>query len=199
MTADEQHIHFVTGRLAEHAVRSIVAQVAEQQRFAYSISVLPITVAALMTPRWLLRHLQIPDVATRVLLPGHLLDDLQELRQASTDIVECGPRDIRDLPLFFGAQSQPVTDYGPHSIEIIAEINHANRLSNEELLTHAQRLVAEGADTIDLGCTPGQRWTTVGEAVERLVDLELRVSIDSFDPWEVAQACRAGASLVLSV
>ena len=45
-----EHIHFVTGRLAEHALARVVAQTAATAGFAYSIDVLPITVAALMTP-----------------------------------------------------------------------------------------------------------------------------------------------------
>ena len=68
-----ESIHFVTGRLAESSVREIVHQLAEQHGFHYSIDVLPITVAALMTPKWLMRHLKIPSEATKVLLPGYLL------------------------------------------------------------------------------------------------------------------------------
>ena len=52
---------------------------------------------------------------------------------------------------------------------------------------------------IDLGCDPGTTWTQVGDAVAALRDKGLRVSIDSFDPAEVATAVAAGAELVLSV
>lgn len=52
---------------------------------------------------------------------------------------------------------------------------------------------------IDIGCDPSSRWLDVGPAVARLVDLGFAVSIDSFDAWEAAEACRHGASLVLSV
>ena len=58
---------------------------------------------------------------------------------------------------------------------------------------------AQGADVIDLGCDPGTTWTEVGDAVAALRDRGLRVSIDSFDPAEVALAVAAGAELVLSV
>ncbi len=199
MSSDRQHIHFVTGRLAEQAVREIVARVAEEVDFDYSISVLPITVAALMTPKWLLRHIAIPAAADRCLLPGHLQSELSIIQQVLGTQVDCGPRDIRDLPMFFGGKRQRDASYGQYSIEIIAEINHADRLSPQELSDTAQRLVLDGADIIDLGCTPGVRWQLVGDAVQRLVDLNLRVSIDSFDSWEVARACRSGAELVLSV
>ncbi len=199
MSSDRQHIHFVTGRLAEQAVREIVERCAKEFEFDYSIGVLPITVAALMTPKWLLRHIKIPEDADRCLLPGHLQHQLSTIQSVLGTHVDCGPRDIRDLPTFFGGKRQRDASYGQHSIEIIAEINHAARLTPQELLDTAQQLVADGADIIDLGCTPGVRWQLVGDAVQRLVDLNLRVSIDSFDSWEVSRACRAGAELVLSV
>lgn len=60
-------------------------------------------------------------------------------------------------------------------------------------------MAADGADVIDLGSTPGARWETVADRVRALRDEGLRVSIDSFDEWEVRQAVGAGAELVLSV
>ncbi len=65
------HYHFVTGRLAESAVRETVRSLASKYGFAYSIGVMPITVAALMTPRWLRRHLEVPIEATHLILPGY--------------------------------------------------------------------------------------------------------------------------------
>jgi dihydropteroate synthase-like protein len=197
--ATTQHILFVTGRLAEQAVRDRVASLADKFHFAYSIQVLPITVAALMTPKFLMRHLQIPADIDRVILPGYLADHLAELRLQCDVRLECGPRDIRDLPIFFGEESTNRDGYGDHSITILAEINHAPKLSLEQLLHAARRYRDEGADLIDLGCTPGHRWLHVADAVRALREEGLRVSIDSFDSREVADACRAGAELVLSV
>ena len=65
------HIHFVTGRLAEHSLRAVVAELAPRVGFEYTIDVLPITVAALMTPEWIARHVQVSAEATQVLLPGY--------------------------------------------------------------------------------------------------------------------------------
>lgn len=194
-----QHYHFVTGRLAESAVRSVVSDLSNKMGFAYSIDVLPITVAALMTGRWLLRHVQVPDQATKVVLPGYLLPDL-DLVQASFSVpVFCGPKNIQDLPQFFGKDTQRPDDYGAYDIQIIAEINHADRLTLNQLELQARQLSQQGADTIDLGCSPGHRWLDIATATTHLKQLGLRVSVDSFDPWEVAQACSAGAELVLSV
>jgi len=197
--APREHIHFVTGRLAEHAVRSIVEQVSSSVGFTYTIDVLPITVAALMTPKWLLRHVSVPPQATRVIVPGYLNEGVDALTVELQVRVESGPRDIRDLPEFFGKKRTLDASVNDYSIEIIAEINHAPRLTMDELVTVAQRLRSDGADIIDVGCDPGRQWLQVGDAVQRLRELGLRVSIDSFDSQEVVQACTAGAELVLSV
>ena len=41
-------------------LQNIIGELASEHGFAYSINVMPITVAALMTPRWIRRHLEIP-------------------------------------------------------------------------------------------------------------------------------------------
>lgn len=200
----QESIHFVTGRLAEPALREIVEQLSQKHRFAYSIDVLPITVAALMTPKWLLRHLDVPASATRVMLPGYLAPHLAEIRQGLSEklgaiSIDCGPKDVRDLPTLFGSKRHRSEDFGHYQIEIIAEINYAPRLQQRTLVAEAQRLVHQGANRIDLGCEPGTKWNEVASAVRAIRDLGIAVSIDSFDPWEVEQAVRNGANLVLSV
>lgn len=197
--SSREHIHFVTGRLAERAVRAIVQQVSDQVGFTFSIDVLPITVAALMTAKWLLRHIEIPHKASRVVVPGYLNEATSELTQTLGIQVDAGPRDIRDLPEFFGKNRGFEDNLSNFNIEIIAEINHAPRLTSEQLLKTALELRNSGADIIDIGCEPGARWLQVGDAIKLLRDSNLRVSIDSFDANEVRDACSSGAELVLSV
>lgn len=201
MSSDQypESIHFVTGKLAEPALREIVASIAIKQGFEYTIDVLPITVAALMTPQWLLKHMRIPEHATRVVLPGYLQTGIDEIRSAVSTPIECGPKDVRDLPILFGRKRFKGDDYGQFSIEIIAEINYAPRLSIEALIAQARRLVSDGADRVDLGCEPGLRWSQVADAVKTLRDLGIALSIDTFDTWEASAAIAAGATLVLSV
>jgi dihydropteroate synthase-like protein len=199
MSNPAEHFHFVTGRLAELSVRTTVSELAKQLQFEYSISVLPITVAALMNANWLLKHLTVPAEATQLVLPGYLDRELDAIQQQISIPVRCGPKNIRDLPLFFGLGSRRNEQYGGYSIEIIAEINHADRLGLDELLKVAQGLKADGADVIDLGCSPDNTWRSIGTAVKELKDLGLRVSVDSFNSEEVAAGCKAGAELVLSV
>ncbi len=159
-------------------------------------SSLPITVAALMTPKWLLRHIQVPESASRVVLPGYLAEGVEEIRSALDCRIEIGPKDIRDLGLHFGKSRQWKPIMAATRSEIIAEINYAARLSIAQLQVAAQQLVADGANWVDLGCEPGSRWTNVAQAVRSLRDLGIRCSIDSFDPWRSASSsrrCRTGA------
>jgi dihydropteroate synthase-like protein len=112
--------------------------------------------------------------------------------------VERGPRDLRELPAFFGRQ-QLTQEYGAYDIEIIAEINHCPRLSMAEIREAARSLAADGANVIDVGCDPEGPWSAVGDAARMLRDDGYRVSIDSLDVREIGPAVKAGAELVLSV
>ena len=199
VTADRSRIHFVTGRLAEHSLRQALDRLAPRAGFDFSVQVMPITVAALMTTPWIAKRLQVPAGTTRVQIPGACRGPLEAFAEATPLPVERGPEDLRALDEFFGQKSRDLSGYGRHDIEIIAEINHAPRLAWPDLLAEARRLAAAGADRIDVGCDPGDRWTGAGDAVRMLVAEGFRVSIDSFDTAEVAEAARAGADLVLSV
>jgi len=199
VTADRPRIHFVTGRLAEHSLRQVLERLAPRAGFDWSVQVMPITVAALMTTPWIAKRLEVPPGTTRIQIPGGCRGPLEACAEVTPLPVERGPEDLRALDEFFGQKSRDLTGYGRHDIEIIAEINHAPRLAAADLLAEARRLAAAGADRIDVGCDPGDRWAGVGDAVRSLVDSGFRVSIDSFDPVEVAAAVRAGADLVLSV
>lgn len=192
-------ILFVTGRLAEPALRQILDELAPSAGFEPEVAVLPISVAALLTPRWVARHLLVPEGVDRVILPGHCRGDLSEVERVAGVPVELGPEDLRDLPRLFGKADARRNGYGAHDIEILAEINHAPRLARADLIAIAEHYRSEGADLIDVGCDPGSRWPGVGPAVEALKARGLRVSIDSFDHDEVRDAVSAGAELVLSV
>ncbi|MCA9169561.1 MAG: dihydropteroate synthase, partial [Planctomycetales bacterium] len=198
--AAKPHWQFVTGKLAATALREVIEPLAAAGGFDYSIQVLPITVAALMTPAWIAKRLTVTSGATTIMVPGYCDGDLSPLHALTAVPIVVGPRDLRGIPDFMGVAGQPTrSGYGDHDIEILAEINHAPRLPASELLTLAKSLAADGADVIDLGCQPGERWADVGDVVRRLQDHGLRVSIDSFDPHEIAAATTAGAELVLSV
>lgn len=192
------HIHFVTGKLAETSLRSVLAQLAPKAGFEYSVQVLNITVAALMTADWIANRIQVPPKATQVMVTGYCRGDLKLIEEAAKVPVVLGPKDLRQLPDWFD-QPALADDYGKYDVEIIAEINHAPSFTLEEILAEAHELSAAGADRIDVGCDPGTIWTGVADCVKALCDEGLRVSVDSLEPKEIALAAKAGASLVLSV
>lgn len=192
-------ILFVTGRLAEPSLRDVLARL-EPAEFEARVEVLGISVAALMHVEWVARKLpKVPADVTRVILPGWCQGDLTRLQTQWQKPVQLGPKDVRDLPEMFGRKDRPPADLSTYTIEILAEINHAPKLSDSALVAEALRLKADGADLIDLGCIPGETWSEIGTATQRLRDLGLRVSVDSFNRVEVEAAVRAGAELVLSV
>jgi dihydropteroate synthase len=196
---EREHIHFVTGRLAEYALRSTVEPLAAAIGFDYSVAVMPISVAALMTPAWIARHIAPPPETTRILLPGYCQGDTGPIAERVQARIEFGPRDLRLLPEFFGRSGGPQHPYGDYDIQILAEINHAPRLTLDQIRSQARQLADDGADLIDVGCEPGDPWPGVGDCVRALRADGHRVSIDSWNPAEIEPAVCAGAELVLSV
>jgi dihydropteroate synthase len=194
--APPRHILFVTGKLAEPALRRVLDEM--QPPFQADVAVMRITVAALMTTPWIARHLEVPPGTDLVLIPGLCEGDVAVLRDKFGVAVEKGPKDLRQIPRYFG-QAAVAADYGDYRIEILAEINNAPRLSRREIITAAEYFRASGADLIDLGCTPGLPFPELGDVVRELRGAGLRVSIDSFDPAEIRSAVAAGAEMVLSL
>lgn len=192
-------IVFVTGKLATGALEPIVRRLADSLDFDFQIITAKISVAALITPDWLIGKLQIPPGATRIILPGLCSGPLENLQRHVGEIpIERGPKDLRELPDYF-RQPRAAETYGASDIEILAEINNADRLSIAELIAQADGYRDSGADRIDLGCSPGATWTEIADAVRELKSRGFRLSVDSFNAFEVAAATRAGAELVLSV
>ena len=193
-----ERILFVTGRLAEASLRELLTTLAPKVGFEYDVAVLGISVAALMSVDFVSRKLNAPSAVDRVLLPGWCGGDLDSLTQKFGTRFERGPKDLFDLPEYFGGRAKTPPDLSQYDIDILAEINHAPRLSDQELLAQAEKYRRDGANVIDLGCIPDEPWSRVGEVTRRLCSEGFRVSIDSFDRNEVETAIDAGAELVLS-
>ena len=187
---------FVTGRLAEPALRRVLGGM--EAPFESEVAVMKITVAALMTTPWIARSLEVPADTDLVLLPGLVEGDTAVLSDKFGVRVEKGPKDLREIPGYFG-QAAVAAEYGGHDIEILAEINNAPKLSREAIRAAAEYFRESGADVIDVGCTPGLPFPALDEVVRELRGSGFRISVDSFDPGEIRTAVDAGAELVLSV
>lgn len=194
----ESIILFVTGRLAEARLRDVVTDISAKCGFRFEIAVPGIQVAALLHTNLLLKRLTVPAYIDRVIVPGWCLGDLEELTRHFGKPFERGPRDLHDLPEFFGLGKRRTADLSRYSIEIIAEINHATRIPMADLLREARSLVTAGANMIDVGGVPGESSCRIRDIVNALRDEGIRVSIDSFDRSEVEQAVESGAELILS-
>ena len=196
MTSEPQRVLFVTGLLAEPALRNTLAGMAAP--FAWDVAALRITVAALMTTTWIARHLTVDKGVDLVLIPGLCEGDPAVIQDTVGVPVAKGPADLREIPRYFG-RATAARDYGAWDIEILAEINNAPRMTREAVRQEAEHYRASGADVIDIGCTPGRPFPELGDVVRELVAAGMRVSIDSFDVDEIRTAVQAGASFVLSV
>ena len=187
---------FVTGKLAEPALRRVLAEA--DLPFETDVAVMRITVAALMTTDWIARLIEPPSGVDLVMIPGLCEGDIGVIGEKTGVRVERGPKDLREIPQYFG-RAAAARDYGAWDIEILAEINNAPRLTRDQIRTAAEYYRSSGADIIDIGCTPGLEFPEIGDVVRDLVTSGLRISIDTFDSQEIRTAVEAGAELVLSV
>ena len=186
----------VTGKLAAPLLADTMRRA--EPDFAYEIAVMKISVAALMTPDWLARFLEVPPGTDLVLLPGRMQGDVTPLREHFGIAVEKGPKDLQEIPEHFGL-ARVRESYGAYDITILAEIHNAASLTVEEIRQRAAYYAGEGAEIIDVGCSPGKPFPHLADVVRALRDDGHRVSIDTFERDEIRTAVGAGAELVLSV
>ena len=129
-----RRVLFVTGKLAEPALRRVLGEM--EPPFEAGVAVMKITVAALMTTPWIARFLEVPAGTDLVLIPGLCEGDTAVLTERFGVRVEKGPKDLREIPRYFG-QAAIAPDYGGYTIELLAEINNAPKLTREEIRASA--------------------------------------------------------------
>jgi dihydropteroate synthase len=192
-----ERLLFLTGHLAAPRLRRTLESLGPVD-FSWEIADVGVKVAALMTDAIIRRRLRPPLPADRVIFPGRAGLDAEALSAHFGVPFERGPDEIADLP-FYLTRRAAQADLSQYDITIFAEIVDAAKLEPEALLARARALAAEGADVIDLGCSPGLPFPHLEAMIARLQAEGLRVSVDSGDPDELARAIRAGADYVLSL
>ena len=192
-----EHIVFLTGHLASPALERVL-QGLQDAPFTWEVRDLGLQVAALMTGEMIRRRLAAPVQADRVIVPGRCRGDLEALSQHFGMPVQRGPDELKDLPRFFNREAQAVA-LDDYTTAIFAEIVDAPRLTVAQIVERGQRLAADGANVIDLGCLPETRFDHLAEAVQALKAAGLAVSVDSVDAQELLRGGRAGADYLLSL
>jgi dihydropteroate synthase len=186
---------FITGRLAEPALRAVLAELGIE----HQIAVMNISVAALMTTRWIAKRLRVPERVDNIVIPGLCEGDVDTLAQAAGLPVRKGPADVRALPEWYGREAIKA-QLGERDVRVFAEINDVESLSREQVIDRALAYQADGADVIDLGLSLERPWLDEGPAtIAALRERGLSLSIDTLDPEHIRMADAAGVDYVLSL
>lgn len=197
MAVDAVPALFVTGQLAKEPLERTLE--AMRPAFPWSVAALRAKVAALLTTDTLKRNLR-PAASTGIIyLPGLCQADTEALSTHFERPVRKGPKDLRDLPEFFGGPAEAYDPQGPHDLTLLAEINDVHRLDDRALIERARRYRDDGADVIDLGCSPEHPLADLGRKVRLLRAEGHRVSIDTFNEREALDGDAAGAEFLLSL
>ncbi|MEI6707849.1 MAG: DUF6513 domain-containing protein [Methylococcales bacterium] len=191
-----EHILFLTGRLAEKQLRSILAKM--QPEFTYTVHILGVKVAALMTTEMIARRLTDTFCADRIIIPGRCRGDLVALSEILGVPVERGPEEVKDLPQYFGKKAQQA-DLNQYKVKIFAEITDAATISIEEVLNRAEYYRHNGADVIDIGCLPSTDFPNLELIIQTLKQRGFMVSIDSLEADDLLRGGKAGADYLLSL
>lgn len=187
---------FVTGKLASGALQDTLSGM--NPNFPYEIAVLPITVAALMQPSFIAKHLPSGIDFDFVMVPGWVRGDLKIIEDKTGSKVILGPKDLKDIPFFFGQKRQK-ENYGEYELKIFAEIVDAPLLSLEEIIARAEYYRSSGADIIDLGWPTEGSFENIEKVLTVLKEKGFQVSLDTFNEKDILRASAVGFDYLLSV
>ena len=192
-----ERILFLTGRLAHDSLCRELEGL-EKKDFSCRVHQLGLQVAGLMTADMIRRRLAEPGDAQRILVPGLCGGEVEALSRVYGVPVERGPKDLKDLPEYFGTAGRRL-DLSGRRVTIFAEIVDAPHMRIGQILERAAACRADGADVIDLGCLPGVAFPHLQDAVAALKHEGHVVSVDSLEPRELLRGAGAGADYLLSL
>jgi dihydropteroate synthase-like protein len=187
---------FVTGKLAAQSLRDVLEKASTEMD--YALTVLPISVAALMDTNFIAKHLTKAEGCDEVMIPGLCKGDPGVIEQKLGVKVILGPKSLKDVPACLGMERQ-LEGYGEHRVKIFAEIADAYKLNPDEILNRAAYFKDSGANIIDLGCTPEETFSNIDKVIRELKARGYLVSVDSFNDEDILKADQAGVDFVLSI
>ncbi len=192
-----EKILFLTGKLAIKQLQQILEKM--QPEFSYEIHQLGLKVAALMTADMIARRLKgMTFNVDKILVPGRCRGDLNALSKTLGLPVERGPKELKDLPQFFGQQAHKI-DLSQYKLKIFAEIVDAPNMSVEAVVKRAYYYQSQGANVIDIGCLPDTPFPQLEEIVTTLKSEGFSVSVDSLATDDLLRGAGAGADYMLSL
>lgn len=197
MGVDQEHILFLTGKLAEKRLHRIL-ETMQATDFTYEVKNIGVNVAALMTAEMIQRRLTMAELPDRVIVPGLCRGDLSSISAYFHVPFIHGPIDLKDMPVFFGHDCR-VPDLSLHNVLIFAEIVDAPNITVAEIVTRARKYRGDGADVIDVGCLPDTPFPHLEASIQALHDAGFTVSIDSLEDTDLLRGGRAGADYLLSL
>ncbi|PCJ32588.1 MAG: dihydropteroate synthase [Gammaproteobacteria bacterium] len=190
---------FLTGKLAERSLYKVLEQMLPLP-FEYRIHQLGLSVAALMTDKMIARRLKPEHIqdSDQIIVPGRCRGDLEALSTLLGVEVIRGPEEVKDLPLFFGKE-QKKPDLSQYDVTIFAEIVDAPDRTVESIVERAQYYGDSGANVIDIGCLPQEKFPHMEDAIVALHEAGFKVSVDSLELDDLRRAGKAGADHLLSL
>ncbi|MCM0759190.1 dihydropteroate synthase [Sporomusa sphaeroides DSM 2875] len=177
---------------------------------AWEIKMLDCSVSALMSTGFIARKLagkQRELAGKTIIIPGLCQGAIDEIYQVTGCRVLRGPKDLKDLPIYFrgsvpgnsGVEENGVVHISESPIKILAEIVDAHRLTIDQIVSRARYYYEKGANIIDIGSSVDEPFPHLREVIRTLKTQGFAVSIDSHRQEDIIAANQAGVDLVLSV
>src|SRR6056297_167381 len=168
---------FITGKLAFSSLKSILERL--ELEYDYEILKMPITVAALMDTKFIIKKIKIHGKKylnykneVEIIIPGRSQAETKKIasnfKNKNIKFIK-GPQELMDIPEFLGKEKISIDiEEQKRNNKIIAEINEAALISIEDIIKKADYYIKSGADIIDLGCVNGRDFPHLEKAIKLL-------------------------------
>jgi dihydropteroate synthase-like protein len=199
---------FITGKLAFPSLKNTLERL--ELAYDYSILKMPITVAALMDTKFIIKNFNKnakkylnSNKEIEIIIPGRSQAEIEkiskEFKNSKLKFTK-GPQEIMDIAEFLGKEKITIDiEKENRSNKIIAEINEAALMSVDDIIKKADHYIKSGADIIDIGCVNGRDFPHLEKTIKILKKKGYKTSIDTFNVEEIKRAETSGVDYLLSI